>query len=136
MYSTIQSRGETSGASHDDSSPAFVASTRRSAADEDDVQQRGRPAESADTRGSWDSAGTHDSDVSLSPSDSPESRQASSAAHDVDAETVAGRIDVSLPSGVRPLVVSSAAAAAEGGQEHDCNVIARSGSSRVVVSNR
>ena len=76
----------TSGASHDDSSPAFVASTRRSAADEDDVQQRGRPAESADTRGSWDSAGTHDSDVSLSPSDSPESRQASSAAHDVDAD--------------------------------------------------
>lgn len=57
-------------------------------------------------------------------------------AHDVDAETVAGRIDVSLPSGVRPLVVSSAAAAAEAGQEHDCNVIARSGTGRVVVSNR
>lgn len=57
-------------------------------------------------------------------------------AHDVDAETVSGRIEISFPSGVRPLVVSSAAAAAEAGPDHDCTVIARSGSSRVVVSNR
>jgi DUF4097 and DUF4098 domain-containing protein YvlB len=58
-------------------------------------------------------------------------------AHDVDAETVSGRVEISFPAGVRPLVVSSvAAAAAEAGQQHDCNVIARSGSSRVTVSNR
>ena len=57
-------------------------------------------------------------------------------AHDVDAETVSGRIEISFPAGVRPLVVSSAAAAAEAGEQHDCNVIARSGSSRVVVSTR
>ena len=57
-------------------------------------------------------------------------------AHDVEAETVSGRIEISFPAGVRPLVVSSAAAAAEAGQQHDCTVIARSGSSRVVVSNR
>jgi hypothetical protein len=76
----------TSGASQDDSSPAVVASMRRSAADEDDAQQHGRPAQSADVRGSWESASTHDSDVSLSPSGSSESRQGSSAAHDVDVD--------------------------------------------------
>jgi DUF4097 and DUF4098 domain-containing protein YvlB len=58
-------------------------------------------------------------------------------AHDVEAETVSGRIEVSYPAGVRPLVVSpdvavdDVAAATPG---YDCTVVARSGSGRVVVS--
>jgi DUF4097 and DUF4098 domain-containing protein YvlB len=56
-------------------------------------------------------------------------------AHDVQAETVSGRIEVTYPGGVRPLVVSPDAdvAATEG---HDCTVVARSGTGRVVVSGR
>jgi hypothetical protein len=64
-------------------------------------------------------------------------RVAVAGAHDVEAETVSGRIEISYPVGVRPLVVApdadvaDAAAAAPG---HDCTVVARSGSGRVVVS--
>jgi len=57
-------------------------------------------------------------------------------AHDVEAETVSGRIEVSYPDGVRPLVVSSDADVAAAIQGHDCTVVARSGSGRVVVSGR
>jgi len=57
-------------------------------------------------------------------------------AHDVDAETVSGRIDVSYPVEVRPLVASSAADLAAATPGHDCTVVARSGSGRVVVSTR
>lgn len=58
------------------------------------------------------------------------------AAHDVDAETVSGRITVSLPAGSTPLVVASAAHAPMDRGEHDCVVVVRSGSGRVVVGNR
>jgi DUF4097 and DUF4098 domain-containing protein YvlB len=57
-------------------------------------------------------------------------------AHDVEAETVSGRVEVSYPSGVRPLVVSTQADLAAATQEHDCTVVARSGSGRVVVADR
>jgi DUF4097 and DUF4098 domain-containing protein YvlB len=57
-------------------------------------------------------------------------------AHDVEAETVSGRVEVSYPSGVRPLVVSTEADVAAATQEHDCTVVARSGSGRVVVADR
>ncbi len=57
-------------------------------------------------------------------------------AHDVEAETVSGRIDVSYPVEVRPLVASSAADLAAATPGHDCTVVARSGSGRVVVSTR
>jgi hypothetical protein len=57
-------------------------------------------------------------------------------AHDVEAETVSGRIEVSYPVGVRPLVVSPDADVARATQAHDCTVVARSGSGRVVVSDR
>jgi hypothetical protein len=58
-------------------------------------------------------------------------------AHDVEAETVSGRIEVSYPVGVRPLVVSpdtDVAEIAAATQGHDCCVVARSGSGRVIVS--
>jgi DUF4097 and DUF4098 domain-containing protein YvlB len=58
-------------------------------------------------------------------------------AFDVDAETVSGRIAVSLPRGVEPLVVSTPRdqdAFPVGA--HDCVVRARSVSGRVVVENR
>jgi len=57
-------------------------------------------------------------------------------AHDVAAETVSGRIEVSYPVGVRPLVVSPDPDATAATQGHDCTVVARSGSGRVVVSSR
>jgi DUF4097 and DUF4098 domain-containing protein YvlB len=57
-------------------------------------------------------------------------------AHDVEAETVSGRIEVSYPDGVRPLVVSPDDAVAEATPGHDCTVVARSGSGRIVVSGR
>ena len=57
-------------------------------------------------------------------------------AHDVEAETVSGRIEVSYPDGVRPLVVSPDDDVAAATQGHDCTVVARSGSGRVVVSGR
>lgn len=57
-------------------------------------------------------------------------------AHDVEAETVSGRIEVSYPDGVRPLVVSPDDDVAGATQGHDCTVVARSGSGRVVVSGR
>jgi DUF4097 and DUF4098 domain-containing protein YvlB len=56
-------------------------------------------------------------------------------AHDVDAETVSGRITVSLPAAVRALVVPSPGDAAVD-TDCDCVVIARSVSGRVDVSNR
>ncbi|HUS42689.1 MAG TPA: DUF4097 family beta strand repeat-containing protein [Ilumatobacteraceae bacterium] len=57
-------------------------------------------------------------------------------AHDVRAETVSGRIEVSYPAEVRPLVTSSVADLAATTSSHDCTVVARSGSGRVVVSAR
>lgn len=57
-------------------------------------------------------------------------------AHDVEAETVSGRIEVSYPVGVRPLVVSPVAEVSAATQGHDCTVVARSGGGRVVVSDR
>jgi len=57
-------------------------------------------------------------------------------AHDVDAETVSGRITVSLPPAVRALVVPLPGDAAVGADDCDCVVVARSGSGRVDVSNR
>jgi DUF4097 and DUF4098 domain-containing protein YvlB len=57
-------------------------------------------------------------------------------AHDVEAETVSGRIDVAYPVGVRPLVVSAAGDVAAATQDCDCTVVARSASGRVVVSER
>ncbi len=57
-------------------------------------------------------------------------------AHDVDAETVSGRIEVSYPADVQPLVASSAAEVAAATPGHDCTVVARSGSGRVVVTSR
>ncbi len=57
-------------------------------------------------------------------------------AHDVEAETVSGRIAISYPADVRPLVVSSGTDGADPTSGHDCTVVARSGSGRVVVSNR
>jgi hypothetical protein len=64
-------------------------------------------------------------------------RVAVAGAHDVEAETVSGRIEVTYPVGVLPLVVSpdaDVAAAAAAAPAHDCTVVARSGSGRVVVS--
>jgi hypothetical protein len=63
-------------------------------------------------------------------------RVAVAGAHDVEAETVSGRIEVSYPVGVRPLVVSPDTDVAAAMQGHDCTVVARSGSGRVVVSPR
>lgn len=57
-------------------------------------------------------------------------------AHDVEAETVSGRIEIAYPVGVRPLVVSTRGDVAAARQECDCTVVARSGSGRVVVSER
>jgi DUF4097 and DUF4098 domain-containing protein YvlB len=55
-------------------------------------------------------------------------------AYDVDAETVSGRVAVSLPAGVRPQVVSSPGEVPD--DAHDCVVLARSVSGRVDVTNR
>jgi DUF4097 and DUF4098 domain-containing protein YvlB len=57
-------------------------------------------------------------------------------AHDVDAETVSGRITVSLPAGVRARVVELPGDPAVDVGGHDCVVVARAGSGRVDVSNR
>ena len=57
-------------------------------------------------------------------------------AYDVDAETVSGRITVSLPTAVRALVVPLPGDAAAETDDCDCVVVARSGSGRVDVSNR
>lgn len=57
-------------------------------------------------------------------------------AHDVDAETVSGRIEVSYPDRLRPLVVTSPADVPGERAGHDCVVVARSGAGRVVVSSR
>jgi DUF4097 and DUF4098 domain-containing protein YvlB len=58
-------------------------------------------------------------------------------AHDVDAETVTGRIAVSLPPGVRALVVSAPLDPdAPPTGAHDCVIRARSVTGRVVVTNR
>jgi DUF4097 and DUF4098 domain-containing protein YvlB len=58
------------------------------------------------------------------------------AACDVDAETVSGRIVVSLPPSVRPQIVSSSGDIVDSAETYDCVVVARSGSGRVVVANR
>jgi DUF4097 and DUF4098 domain-containing protein YvlB len=57
-------------------------------------------------------------------------------AHDVDAETVSGRITVSFPAGVRARVVESPGGPAVHVGDFDCVVVARSVSGRVDVSNR
>lgn len=57
-------------------------------------------------------------------------------AHDVEAETVSGRIEVSFPEGVHPLIADSAARDTIERSGHDCVVVARSGVGRVVVSDR
>jgi DUF4097 and DUF4098 domain-containing protein YvlB len=54
-------------------------------------------------------------------------------AHDVDAETLSGRIEIVLPAAVRPQIVASASAVDPG--VGDCVVVARSTSGRVVVTN-
>lgn len=60
---------------------------------------------------------------------------AMATADDVDAETVSGRIVVSLPPAVRAQIVSSISDIVDGAA-CDCVVVARSGSGRVDVSNR
>jgi DUF4097 and DUF4098 domain-containing protein YvlB len=57
-------------------------------------------------------------------------------AHDVDAETVSGRIDVSLPPGTRARLDTPGAGAVSTSGDDDCVVTARSGSGRIVVSTR
>jgi DUF4097 and DUF4098 domain-containing protein YvlB len=56
--------------------------------------------------------------------------------HDVDAETVSGRISISLPAGTRALIDTPPAGFVASTIEHDCVVIARSGSGRVDISTR
>jgi DUF4097 and DUF4098 domain-containing protein YvlB len=55
-------------------------------------------------------------------------------AHDVQAETISGRITISLPAGTRARLDTPSSGAVAG--EHDCVVTARSGSGRVDVSTR
>jgi DUF4097 and DUF4098 domain-containing protein YvlB len=57
-------------------------------------------------------------------------------AHDVDAETVSGRISISLPQGTRALIDTPSAGSVAVSGEHDCVVTARSGSGKVDVSTR
>ena len=57
-------------------------------------------------------------------------------AHDVDAETVSGRISISLPTDARPRIDTPRAGSVPPSGDHDCVVTARSGSGRVDVSNR
>jgi DUF4097 and DUF4098 domain-containing protein YvlB len=57
-------------------------------------------------------------------------------AHDVVAETVSGRVSISLPSGARPLVESSSSGSGAARGDHDCTVVARSASGRVTVTTR
>jgi DUF4097 and DUF4098 domain-containing protein YvlB len=56
--------------------------------------------------------------------------------HDVASETVSGRIEISYPRSVHPFVVASPKSPVETAVGYDCNVVARSGSGRVVVTNR
>lgn len=58
------------------------------------------------------------------------------AAHDVVAETVSGRVSISLPADARPKVDSSSGGSVPVGGDHDCTVTARSASGRVTVSHR
>ena len=55
-------------------------------------------------------------------------------AHDVDAETVSGRIEVELPKGVRAYQPEAREAATSPPDGYDCVVAARSVSGRVRVS--
>ena len=57
-------------------------------------------------------------------------------AHDVEADTVSGRITISLPAGVRPRIDTPSAGSIPVSGDHDCVVTARSGSGRVDVSTR
>ncbi len=57
-------------------------------------------------------------------------------AHDVIAETVSGRVSISLPADARPKVDSSAGGSIPVGGDHDCTVTARSASGRVTVTRR
>ena len=57
-------------------------------------------------------------------------------AHDVDAETVCGRISISLPEGTRALIDTPSARSVASTADHDCVVTARSGSGRVDISTR
>ncbi|MCP3988759.1 MAG: DUF4097 family beta strand repeat protein [Actinomycetia bacterium] len=58
------------------------------------------------------------------------------SAHDVKAETVTGRIAVSLPVGVRPYELEQQALPAATPEGYDCTVIARSVSGRVTIDSR
>ncbi len=58
------------------------------------------------------------------------------AARDVRAETVTGRIVVSLPAGVRPYELEQQAHLAPTPEGYDCTVIARSVSGRVTVDSQ
>lgn len=73
----------------EEASPAVVAHTHRSLADEGEALQHGHPAESSDARGSWDSASTHESDESLPRFSSSRSQQAYTADDD-DKDAIAG----------------------------------------------
>jgi DUF4097 and DUF4098 domain-containing protein YvlB len=56
--------------------------------------------------------------------------------HDVAAETVSGSVEVSYPESVHPLVTASSTSPVDASVGCDCTVVARSGSGRVVVTNR
>jgi DUF4097 and DUF4098 domain-containing protein YvlB len=56
--------------------------------------------------------------------------------HDVDAETVSGRIEITLPAGTSARIDTPGAASVVASGAHDCVVTARSGSGRIVVSTR
>jgi DUF4097 and DUF4098 domain-containing protein YvlB len=57
-------------------------------------------------------------------------------AHDVEAETVSGRISILLPAGTRARIDTPSAGSVDAEVDHDCVVTARSGSGRVDVSTR
>lgn len=59
-----------------------------------------------------------------------------SAAHDVDLDTVSGRVSVSLPAGVRPQIIGTSASSDIAAPPFDCVVTARSVSGRVRVETR
>ena len=57
-------------------------------------------------------------------------------AHDVEAETISGRISISLPEGTRARIDTPSAGSVDVAGDHDCVVTARSGSGRVDVVTR
>jgi len=57
-------------------------------------------------------------------------------AHDVEAETVSGRVSISLPHGTRARVDARPSGSVTAPGDHDCVVTARTGSGRIDVSTR